>query len=97
MKSTEDIIRILQNCKPEMQAKYGVTRLGLFGSVARGEQHDGSDIDVCIEGGSMTLIIIAEMEIELERLLESPVQVTVIHDGLSDALMNNINREVIWI
>ena len=97
MKETKDIVRILQNCKLEMQTKYGIEKIGLFGSCARGEQHDGSDVDVCIEGGSLTLIAIAEIEIELEKLLGASVQVTVIHDGLPDALMNNINREVIWI
>ncbi|MCF7818174.1 MAG: nucleotidyltransferase domain-containing protein [Kiritimatiellales bacterium] len=29
-------------------SRYGVRRLDLFGSYARGEQHDGSDIDFCV-------------------------------------------------
>ena len=33
----------------ENAVKYGISRMGIFGSVARGEQHDGSDVDICVE------------------------------------------------
>ena len=29
--------------------KYGIMRMGIFGSVARGEQTEDSDVDVCVE------------------------------------------------
>ena len=75
MKSKEEILSILQAWKPEAQARYGVTVLGLFGSCARGQQHDGSDIDVCFDGGTPTLVTIARMETELEALTGSKVQI----------------------
>ncbi len=30
-------------------AKYGISRMGIFGSVARGEQRESSDVDTCVE------------------------------------------------
>lgn len=97
MKSKEEILSILQAWKPEAQARYGVTVLGLFGSCARGQQHDGSDIDVCFDGGNPTLVTIARMETELEALTGSKVQMTMLHDGLSKRLRDNINRDVIYV
>ena len=31
---------------PALRAKYGVTSLAVFGSMARGDDHEGSDVDV---------------------------------------------------
>jgi len=45
----EQILDILRLHKPELAAKYGVTRLGIFGSVARGEATDASDVDIVVE------------------------------------------------
>lgn len=97
MKSTDEILAILRTWKPEAQAKYGITTLGLFGSCARGQQHDCSDIDLCFDGGHPTLLTIAHMESELEILTGSKVQMTIIHDGLSERLKENIKKDMIEI
>ncbi|WP_456481034.1 nucleotidyltransferase family protein, partial [Oceanithermus sp.] len=34
---------------PELRARYGVRRLFLFGSRARGDAHAGSDLDLLVE------------------------------------------------
>ena len=49
MKSTQEILSILQSAMPELARDFGVTRLAVFGSYARGEQRDGSDVDVLVE------------------------------------------------
>jgi predicted nucleotidyltransferase len=97
MKQTAEIVDILRAYKPGAIGRYGITRLGLFGSVARGQHHAGSDIDVCFEGGHPTLLTIARMEIELEGLTGSKVHVTVYHDDLPERMKERINEDVIWI
>ena len=49
MKSTHEIVSILRHAKPELAREFGVTRIAVFGSYARGEQRDGSDVDVLVE------------------------------------------------
>ena len=49
MKTKEEILEILRRAKPELAQKYGVKRLGLFGSYARGEQREDSDVDIVVE------------------------------------------------
>ena len=49
MHSTQDILSLLGGFLPYARDRYGITRLGVFGSVARGEQTEGSDVDVCYE------------------------------------------------
>jgi len=55
MKTTSEIVSILKAYKPTATSKYGITILGLFGSCARGQQHEGSDIDVCFDGKTPSL------------------------------------------
>ena len=50
MKQRTEILQLLSNYKPVAKKKYGLTRIGIFGSVARGEQTEQSDVDVCYEG-----------------------------------------------
>jgi len=49
MVSREDALRTLAEVKEELKEQYGVKRIGLFGSIVRGEQTPESDIDVLVE------------------------------------------------
>ena len=44
MKSTEEYLSILRSEKESLFRKYQISNLGLFGSVARYEQREDSDI-----------------------------------------------------
>jgi len=49
MKTLEEIKRILAEHKSEIREKYGIVIVGIFGSYARGEQKETSDIDIIVE------------------------------------------------
>jgi predicted nucleotidyltransferase len=49
MKTLEEIKRILAEHKSEIRKKYGVVIVGFFGSYARGEQNETSDVDIIVE------------------------------------------------
>jgi predicted nucleotidyltransferase len=49
MKTKAEILRILEEQKPELVRRYGLKRLALFGSYAREDQHENSDVDVLVE------------------------------------------------
>ncbi|MBO4316474.1 MAG: nucleotidyltransferase family protein [Prevotella sp.] len=97
MKTTDEIIGILKQFKPIAEKKYGLTRIGLFGSVARGEQHDGSDVDVCYEGRIPTLLILDQMQTELEQLFGCPVDMVRIRKQMNPLLNNRIKKEAIYV
>jgi uncharacterized protein len=60
----------------EIIARYPVSNPRVFGSVARGEDTDTSDLDLLVErNGTLTFIDLAKLEIELERLLGVKVDV----------------------
>jgi predicted nucleotidyltransferase len=49
MKTRDDIIAKLREIKAELVRQYGVRQLALFGSYARNEQKESSDIDVIVD------------------------------------------------
>lgn len=49
MKRTEDILQALRQARPELARSFGVKRLAIFGSYARGDQQENSDVDVLVD------------------------------------------------
>ena len=49
MQSTQQILDIIQQSKQHLSAAFKLHAVGVFGSVIRGEQRDGSDIDVLVD------------------------------------------------
>jgi hypothetical protein len=49
MSSRQEIVAYLKNNKRLFYEKFGVTRMGIFGSFVRGEQTRSSDIDMVVE------------------------------------------------
>lgn len=53
MKTLVEIKKILTKHKAEVQEKYKVSELGIFGSFVRGEQRKRGDIDILVEFGEL--------------------------------------------
>jgi len=49
MVEASNILTYLSANKSRLQKKYHLTKIGLFGSIARGDNHSGSDIDIIVE------------------------------------------------
>ena len=47
--SIDEILQALKKIKPEVQERYGVKSLGVFGSYVRGEARRSSDLDILVE------------------------------------------------
>ena len=48
MNTTNDYLQKLRTYKAAKASVYGISRIGIFGSVARGDDHEESDIDILI-------------------------------------------------
>ena len=49
MKTVQDIKGILKSHKEELESKYGVKEIGIFGSYVKEEQTETSDVDILVE------------------------------------------------
>ncbi|TVO55240.1 nucleotidyltransferase family protein [Denitromonas halophila] len=67
-------IALPERCKPELAHRFGVTRLGLFGSTARGKATERSDVDGLVAfDGPATSQRYFGARFYLENLLGLPV------------------------
>ena len=96
-KTKAEILHLLSLYKPTAESKYGLTRLGIFGSVARDEQVEGSDVDICYEGRVPSLLTLDRIQTDLEHILDSHVDLVRIRDGMNTLLKQRILKEGIYV
>lgn len=97
MKTKNEILHLLSQYKPMAMSKYGLTRIGIFGSVARDEQTETSDVDVCYEGKVPSLLTLDIIQTELEKLFGCPVDIVRVREGMNRLLRQRIQKEGIYV
>ncbi|MCC8174825.1 MAG: nucleotidyltransferase domain-containing protein [Bacteroidales bacterium] len=97
MISTSTCIDTLRNYYQTVAQTYGVKRMGLFGSIARGDQDDTSDVDIIYEGEA-NLLLRCRMKRELEELMGTSVDIIRLRPALqSSFFFKNIASEIIYV
>jgi predicted nucleotidyltransferase len=90
------VLKSLRTHKQQFVDKYAITRLGIFGSVARGQSTDASDVDVIVEMPP-DLFQMVHMKEELEELLDASVDLIRRHKYLNIYLQSRIDDEAIYV
>ena len=96
MKTREEYIALITSHAEELQNTFGITSLRLFGSVARNQHHDGSDVDVYVEMPPKFFLIV-RLKAYLEALLGCPVDIIRKHQHLNPFLLKEIERDGIEV
>ena len=96
MKSRDEYLQQLRQFKQQYSLEYGIECIGIFGSVARGEQSENSDIDIYYEGKSLGLKSLVEFPMLLEKFLGTPVDVVRKHDNLRPSFEKRIMQDIIY-
>ena len=89
-------IKEIKNIIKPILNKYGITDIYLFGSYARGEAKDSSDIDIyCNQGNIKTLIDQGLLEDELESSLNKKVDIIFDSSYIDDYFKQQIKEDMI--
>jgi predicted nucleotidyltransferase len=98
MKPIEEIQTIIREHKPELAERFGVSEIGVFGSLVRGEARDDSDVDILVEfGRPVTLFGFIDLETYLQQLLDIEKVDLVQKSGLKRYIGSHILREVQYV
>ena len=96
MKTRSEYIQIIRDHAPELQSRFGIQSMSLFGSVARNEQHEGSDIDLFVKMPPKFFNYIEASEY-LRKLLGCDVDLISDHRNLRPFFRKQIERDGINI
>jgi predicted nucleotidyltransferase len=95
---SHDVKSKLEKLKPVLRERYQVKTIGFFGSYARGEQSQKSDIDVLVEfveGNSVDLFDFIELEDFLSKELGIKVDLAT-KNALKHLIKDEILKETIY-
>jgi len=95
--SKNEILAILREYKKTSTVKYGILALGLFGSAARDEAREDSDVDIIVKMNKPDLFFMVHIKEELENILGT--EVDIIHYGvaMNPYLKNRIDKEACYV
>lgn len=97
MRTKEEYVALLRDYFLNKAKAYGVVRMALFGSVARGECTESSDIDVAYEGKA-DILLRCRIKQELEALFGCEVDVVRLRKRLEGtAFLRDISKDLLYV
>ena len=95
--SRDGILNELRSLKPELARRFGVSRLGLFGSFARNTAQETSDIDVVVELDDPDMFSLVHIKELLEEDFQRSVDLIPYSTLTSAFLKGRIQSEAIYV
>ncbi len=92
----EDLLDILRNYKIERANYYGIMTIGIFGSIARGDAREESDVDIVLRIREPDLFMLVGIKEELEERLHRPVDIVTYRDNMNLFLKKRIDEEAVY-
>ena len=96
MTTKEEILKVLAKDKPELQRRFKVSRMALFGSYARGDQQADSDVDILVEVDPSIGLEFVTLADRIEKLLGMSVDL-VSSRAVNPKAMKYIEPELIYV
>lgn len=96
MITKEEILKVLAKNEPELQKRFKVSKMALFGSYARGDQQADSDVDILVEVDPSIGLEFVTLAERIERLLGVSVDL-VSSRAVNSMAMKYIEAELIYV
>jgi hypothetical protein len=93
----DDIILSLRRFKEINQQKYNIIRIGLFGSGARDNMREQSDIDVVVELETQDFFDLIGIKLDLEEQLSQEIDIVSYREKMNEFLKRRIDKEAVYV
>jgi uncharacterized protein len=90
------ILSKLTQQKAYIQEHFGVEKIGLFGSYAKAQENDESDLDFYVEFRNKSFDNVAGLWVYLEELYHKKIDLFYRHPNNNRVIFDNIQKEVIY-
>lgn len=95
MKTAQQIQEQLSNLKPTLIKRFSVSSIGLFGSYARNEQNEDSEIDILVDFNKPVGIEFVDLAEFLEESLKAKVDLVSLN-GIKPKYLSAIKSEIVY-
>ena len=95
-RTLEEIVDRIREARSDLFRRYPIERLGIFGSVVRGENTRESDVDILVEFNGPIGLEVADLAFELDEITGCNVDL-VSARGLKEGVKRLIERDVIYV
>ncbi len=89
-------MRKLRKFAAEHGPEYGISRIGIFGSVARGDETPDSDLDILVEAPVLDIVSLVCIKNQLEDVFGRSVDVVRKTEYMPPRFKARIEKEVIY-
>ena len=96
MKQNE-ILSDLKRLKQELKKTYSIKKLGVFGSTARDEHSDQSDLDIVVELEEPKMFDLIGIKQEIEERMQKNVDIVRLRKTMNHYLRDRIEKEAIYV
>ncbi len=95
--SRSDILKILKEFKEKHAEEYGILLMGIFGSVARDQATEKSDVDILLKTKTPDPFNIVHIKEALEEKLHHHVDIVRLRDRMNPSLKTRIEKEAVYV
>ena len=95
---------VLQDCVNKLSAfkqtfgkQFGITKLGIFGSVARQENTEDSDLDIIVEVEKPSLSLMYDLKEQLKAIFKCNVDLVRLRSSLRPMFKSNILKDAVYV
>jgi len=93
----DEILSILRDFKQNFAEPYGILALGLFGSIARGQSRENSDVDICIKTVTADPFVLVHIKEDIERRVHRRVDIVRMREKMNPYLKERIEKDGIYV
>ena len=93
----EQVLKILREFKNENSLRFHIQEIGIFGSVARGDNNGSSDLDVIVRLERPDLFSMVHIKSDIEQKVGCSVDLVRYRTQMNPLLKEQIEKEAVFV
>ncbi len=95
--NTSILMDTLKSYKKDNEQKYGILSIGIFGSFARNQAMESSDVDIVVRMKTPDPFILVHIKEDLEEQLHMPIDIVRFREKMNPFLKSRIEKEALYV
>jgi hypothetical protein len=93
----DDILAVLREFKQDCAKEYGILEIGIFGSTARNEAGEESDVDILVKTRTPNPFTLVHVKEAIERRIHKHVDIIRVREKMNPFLKERIEKDALYV